>query len=111
MLDGYGLTEAPGVVTRRAVGDEPLENAIGRPLPHLDVPILDDQGEELPLGETGEICIRAAQQGDMAGVYTPMLGYWRQPEATRFAADGCTPAISATGTYRACSSSMPAAAT
>jgi acyl-CoA synthetase (AMP-forming)/AMP-acid ligase II len=89
MLDGYGLTEAPGVVTRRIAADpDPPENAIGRPLPHLDVRILDEAGRELPDGETGEICIRAVQSGEMAGFYTPMLGYWRNPEATARALRG-----------------------
>ena len=32
--------------------------------------------------EIGEICIRPAQSGEFAGVYTPMLGYWGKPEAS-----------------------------
>jgi len=88
MLDGYGLTEAPGLVTRFAAGDLPRDNAIGRPVAHLDVRVLGEDGAEAPDGATGEICVRAAQSGPWADVYTPMLGYWRQPEATREALRG-----------------------
>ena len=82
MLDGYGLTEAPGAVTRFAPGDRPDENAIGRPLAQYELAILDMAGRELPAGEVGEICVRARSSGPLAGVYRPMLGYWRNPEAS-----------------------------
>jgi acyl-CoA synthetase (AMP-forming)/AMP-acid ligase II len=36
----------------------------------------------------GEICVRPARSGAFAGVYTPMLGYWKDPEATRKALAG-----------------------
>ena len=82
MLDGYGLTEAPGAVTRFSPGDRPDENAIGRPLAQYELAILDMAGRELPAGEVGEICVRARSSGPLAGVYRPMLGYWRNPEAS-----------------------------
>ena len=89
LLYAYGLSEAPGIVTELALGDRLVEGAIGRPLPHLDVRILRDDGSEAADGESGEICVRAARHGEWADVYTPMLGYWRLPGATREAlADG-----------------------
>ena len=45
--------------------------------------MLDEGGEPVPTGEVGEICVRPARSGDFAGVYTPMLGYWNKPQATR----------------------------
>jgi acyl-CoA synthetase (AMP-forming)/AMP-acid ligase II len=45
--------------------------ASGRPLPHLDVTIVDD-----------EVCVAAASDGEWAGAYHPMLGYWEKPDAT-----------------------------
>ena len=45
------------------------------------VAIVTGAGRELPTGETGEVCVGGATEGDWAGVYTPMLGYWCRPEA------------------------------
>jgi acyl-CoA synthetase (AMP-forming)/AMP-acid ligase II len=44
--------------------------------------MLDPEGREVSRGELGEICIRAAQTGEWAGIYTPMLSYWKRPEET-----------------------------
>jgi acyl-CoA synthetase (AMP-forming)/AMP-acid ligase II len=71
VLMTYGLSEAPTVVTiddpdgRHAVGGS------GRPLPHLEVRVVDD-----------ELCVAPATSGAYAGVYRPMLGYWNRDEAT-----------------------------
>ncbi|HFC04220.1 MAG TPA: long-chain fatty acid--CoA ligase, partial [Rhizobiales bacterium] len=46
---------------------------IGLPLPSTDIAIRDDDGNDMPLGEVGEICIRGPQV---------MAGYWKRPEAT-----------------------------
>lgn len=74
----YGLTEAPTVVTETR-GIEPPSRSSGLPLPHLDMTIRDKSGEPLPPGEVGEICVAAVTTGRWAGVYTPALGYWREP--------------------------------
>lgn len=73
----YGLTEAPTVVSIDPVGGEWLPGASGKPLPHLEVRILDDAGNEQPVGELGEVCVQAATGGAWAGAWTPMLGEWR----------------------------------
>ncbi|HSD61514.1 MAG TPA: AMP-binding protein [Burkholderiales bacterium] len=72
LMEAYGLTEtAPG-----AVGN-PLNvewtGTIGVPIPSTEAAILDDEGNELPLGQVGEICIRGPQV---------MKGYWNRPEET-----------------------------
>ena len=79
---GYGLTEAPTAVTMTRPDEAPVPNSSGRALPHVRVVALDDDGNELPAGAIGELCIEPARKGPFAGVYTPMLGYWNQPGAT-----------------------------
>ena len=79
---GYGLTEAPTSVTHTDPGQPPVEGCSGFVHPHQRLLILDDEGRELPAGETGEICVAPREDGPWAGVYTPMLGYWNRPEAT-----------------------------
>jgi acyl-CoA synthetase (AMP-forming)/AMP-acid ligase II len=77
----YGLTEMPTVVTMDPEGDR-VAGASGVALPHIRVTIRDEAGRELPAGDAGEVCVEAVGEGPWAGVYTPMLGYWRRPDAT-----------------------------
>ena len=79
LLGGYGLTEAPTAVAGTSVELPFTPGSCGRAFPHLKVAILDPDDRELPAGETGEICVRAADRGAWADVYTPMLGYWQRP--------------------------------
>jgi len=80
---GYGMTEAPTAVTWSDGSVPSGPGLCGRPLPQLEIEITDEAGRVLPAGEIGEITVRPARSGPYAGVYTPMLGYWRRPEATR----------------------------
>jgi long-chain acyl-CoA synthetase len=70
--EGYGCTESGAVISSTPPGRRKL-GSVGLPLPGYEVRILDEQDREVPLGERGEICVRAP------GV---MLGYWRSPEVT-----------------------------
>ncbi|MEX2269159.1 MAG: AMP-binding protein [Acidimicrobiia bacterium] len=79
---GYGLTEAPTAVTMTRPDEAPVPNSAGRALPHVRIVAIDDDAKELPAGEVGELCVGPALAGPFAGVYTPMLGYWNQPDAT-----------------------------
>ena len=72
----YGLTEAPTVVAIDPPGGEWRQGSSGRPLPHLRVRALDDDGRDKPPDELGEICVQAADAGPWAGRWTPMLGEW-----------------------------------
>jgi acyl-CoA synthetase (AMP-forming)/AMP-acid ligase II len=72
----YGLTEAPTVVAIDPVGADWVYGASGRPLPHLRVQVLADDGHEVEPGSVGEICVSAADDGPWAGQWTPMLGEW-----------------------------------
>ena len=72
--NAYGLTETHGVATVNG-GKDLLgrKTSIGRPLPMLDLKIVDEDGKELPDGQLGEL--RSA-----APTITP--GYWNRPDAT-----------------------------
>jgi acyl-CoA synthetase (AMP-forming)/AMP-acid ligase II len=73
---GYGQTEVTGFCLFGGYGGRGAGNA-GRPSPAAAVRILDANGQECPVGEAGEICVR----GD-----TVHLGYWNRPQvnAERF---------------------------
>jgi long-chain acyl-CoA synthetase len=77
----YGLTEAPTVVTIEDRREVRTRGCSGTPLPHLVVEIRDGE-TVLPVGETGEITVRARGDGPWAHLYRPMLGYLGHPEST-----------------------------
>ena len=78
VLATYGLSEAPTVVAIDGrAGDDHAPGASGRPLPHLAVCIVGDDGASLPAGQAGEICVGPADDR-----YRTMLGYWERPDAT-----------------------------
>lgn len=72
ILQGYGLSETSPIATV-SPPDQPFNGTIGLPYPMTDVAILDADGNEMPIGEAGEICIRGPQV---------MKGYWNRPGAT-----------------------------
>jgi fatty-acyl-CoA synthase len=72
----YGMTETSPVSFQSAV-DDPIERrvgTVGRVLPHLEVKLVDAQGEVVPLGQTGELWTRG---------YSVMQGYWGDAQRTR----------------------------
>ena len=83
VLATYGLSEAPTVVAIDPRGGPHVDGSSGRPLPHLAVRIADGSGESVATGETGEICVGAADER-----YRLMLGYWERPEVTAEALAG-----------------------
>jgi acetyl-CoA synthetase len=76
VLDYYGLTESYPLVANYP-WLEVREGSMGRPMPGWDVHILDEDEQEVPRGERGEICLRAR-----SNPHYP-LGYWRNEEAAR----------------------------
>ncbi|HVV34970.1 MAG TPA: AMP-binding protein [Acidimicrobiales bacterium] len=88
IYSGYGLTEAPTAVTVESPLEPRVPGSCGKALPQVEIVILDDDGNEVPAGETGEVCVRPAATGPFAGLYTPMLGYWNRPDATAEALRG-----------------------
>ncbi len=85
---GYGMTEAPTAVTSAPGAPADKPGLCGTALPQIEIHILGEDDEPLAPGEPGEICVGPAQTGDWANVYTPMLGYWNRPDATREALRG-----------------------
>lgn len=75
LVEGYGLSEAPVATHVTPVSGLRKKGSMGLPLPDVEVKIVDlDTGEvELPVGEAGELAIRAPQV---------MQGYWNSPEET-----------------------------
>lgn len=82
VLSTYGLSEAPSVVTIDGRDGDHRPGASGRPLPHLQVTVLDDSGRPVAGGDDGEICVGATDHGPWAGTYRTMAGYLDRPEAT-----------------------------
>ena len=78
----YGLTEAPTMVTMEERSGHAVPESSGVALPHLVVEIRDDTDTVLPVGETGEITVRARTSGTWADAYQPMLGYLDHASAT-----------------------------
>jgi acetyl-CoA synthetase len=76
VLDYYGLTESYPLVANYP-WMEVREGSMGRPMPGWDVRILDEDEQEVPRGERGELCLRAR-----SNPHYP-LGYWRNEEAAR----------------------------
>jgi len=72
ILQGYGLTETSPVAIVCPIDSE-FTGSIGLPLPSTEVIIAGDDGNPLPIGEIGEICIRGPQV---------MEGYWKRPAET-----------------------------
>lgn len=73
LIEGYGLSEASPVVSMNPISGPGREGSIGRPIPDVELSVQDDEGNLLPVGATGEICVRGGNV---------MRGYWNQPEAT-----------------------------
>jgi long-chain acyl-CoA synthetase len=69
LVEGYGLSETSPVLCCNPLDGTHRVGTIGLPMPSTEVAIFDDDGNRLPLGETGEICARGPQV---------MSGYWEK---------------------------------
>jgi long-chain acyl-CoA synthetase len=72
IAEGFGMTETSPVVSFNPPGYIKL-GTIGLPVASTNCKVIDDNGNELPLGEAGELCVKGPQV---------MKGYWQRPEAT-----------------------------
>ncbi len=73
VIQGYGLTETSPTAIVVPAETEDFTGSIGLPISSTEVQICDDDGNEVPLGDLGEICIRGPQV---------MEGYWQKPDET-----------------------------
>jgi len=73
LLEGYGLTECAPLVSANPHDIDRHTGSIGLPVPSTDVKLINDDGDEVPPGEPGELCVKGPQV---------MLGYWQRPDAT-----------------------------
>jgi long-chain acyl-CoA synthetase len=81
LAEAYGLTETCPAVCINPLDIQEYNGSIGLPIPSTEVSIQNDEGQTLPIGETGELCVRGPQV---------MKGYWNRPDETAnvLAADG-----------------------
>jgi len=80
LIQVYGLTETTGAITQLDAEDhdpdgprEHLLRSAGKPYPHVEMKIVDENANELPRGQVGELWTKSAQN---------MAGYWNKPEAS-----------------------------
>jgi long-chain acyl-CoA synthetase len=73
LLEAYGLTETSPAVCINPLNLEEYNGSIGLPVPSTEVSVQDEDGQLLPQGEVGELCVRGPQV---------MKGYWQKPEET-----------------------------
>jgi long-chain acyl-CoA synthetase len=79
VLEGYGLSETSPVACSNHPGRERKPGSIGTPLEGVEMRVVDEDDDEVPQGEVGEIVIRG---------HNVMKGYWQRPEATAEAMRG-----------------------
>jgi len=73
IAEGYGLSETSPTLTCNTATSTEFNGSIGIPVPSTYISIRDDAGNEVPLGEPGEICAKGPQV---------MVGYWNRPDET-----------------------------
>jgi long-chain acyl-CoA synthetase len=73
IVEGYGLSETSPVATANRCDITEFTGTIGLPLPSTEIRILDDDGNEVPFGQAGEIGVRGPQV---------MAGYWKRDDET-----------------------------
>jgi len=80
IVTGYGLTESTGIATmcRHTDDAETIANTAGRPIPGVEVLVVDDDGKAVDAGQPGEVIVRG---------YNVMAGYFGDPDATAEAID------------------------
>ncbi|HRH87784.1 MAG TPA: AMP-binding protein [Rubrivivax sp.] len=79
--EGYGLSETSPVLSFNPLWMSEFTATTGLPMPSTDIKLIDDNGKEVALGESGEIVAKGPQV---------MKGYWNKPEANAaaFTPDG-----------------------
>lgn len=71
IIEGYGMTECSPIIAAARNDATEHNGSIGVPVPNTDIRIVDEQGNDVPLGERGELWVKGPQV---------MQGYWNRPE-------------------------------
>lgn len=76
IFEGYGLTEtAPTLWSNRMAG-KPRPGSVGKPLPEIEFRLIDEEGQDVELGDPGEIVVKGPNV---------FMGYWNRPDETEAA--------------------------
>lgn len=71
IIEGYGMTECSPIIAAARNDATEHNGSIGVPVPNTDIRIVDEQGNDVPLGERGELWVKGPQV---------MQGYWNRSE-------------------------------
>lgn len=71
IIEGYGMTECSPLISATRNDSTAYSGSIGVPVPNTDIRVVDEQGNDLPIGERGELWVKGPQV---------MQGYWQRPE-------------------------------
>ena len=74
IYEGYGLTETAPTLTSNRMTEAPRAGSIGKPLPGIELRLVDEAGNDVEIGDPGEIVVRGANV---------FKGYWHRDDATR----------------------------
>ena len=73
IIEGYGMTECSPLIAASRWDSTEHNGSIGVPVPNTDIRIVDDEGNDVALGERGELWVKGPQV---------MRGYWNRPKDT-----------------------------
>lgn len=73
IIEGYGMTECSPLISATRNDTTAYSGSIGVPMPNTDIRVVDEDGNDLPLGERGELWVKGPQV---------MQGYWQRPDET-----------------------------
>ncbi len=80
IIEGYGMTECSPLISATRIDSTEYSGSIGVPMPNTDIRIIDDEGNDAPLGQRGELWVKGPQV---------MKGYWNRPEDTAESIKDC----------------------
>lgn len=79
IYEGYGLTETAPTLTSNRMGSSPRPGSIGRPIPDVEIRLVDEEGRDVEVGDPGELLVRGPNV---------FAGYWNREEETKAAFSG-----------------------